>query len=361
MTAVRQPDLAAGEDSRAEPSPVMVRPADDSDAQAWDAYVTSAPDGSFFHRYGWRQVLERAAGHKTHFLIAESGGRVTGVLPLAHVRSRLFSNALIAMPFCVYGGVVAADDASRDALEAAACERAKQLGVDYLEMRNRTPVRDDWPRKDLYVTFRKEMDPDPDANMKAVPRKQRAMIRKGIKAGLESEADSGTARFYDCYSQSVRNLGTPVMGRRYFDTLMNVFGDDCRILTVTKDGEAVASVMNFYFRDEVLPYYGGGTHAARRLYANDFMYWEVMRQSVEAGLRVFDYGRSKIGTGSYRFKKHWGFEPEALAYEYFLVKAPAMPNLSPTNPKYKLFIDTWKRLPVGLTRVIGPFLARSLG
>ncbi len=342
-------------------SPVRVRLAGTDDAATWDGFVASSPQSTFFHRYGWRQVLEEACGHRTYYLMAEAGGQVCGLLPLAHVNSRLFTNALISTPFCVYGGALAADDETRTALEDAACEKARELGVDYLEMRNLSPVRAEWPRKDLYVTFRKAIDPDPDVNLKAVPRKQRAMIRKGIKAGLASTRDTTTERFYDCYSQSVRNLGTPVMGRRYFDTLMRVFGDDCRILTVTHGEQAVASVMSFYFRDEVLPYYGGGTQAARGLYANDFMYWEVMRQSCEAGIRVFDYGRSKRDTGSYRFKKHWGFEPQPLAYEYYLVKAAEMPNLSPTNPRYRLVIDTWKRLPFSVTRVLGPFLARHLG
>jgi len=120
-------------------------------------------------------------------------------------------------------------------------------------------------------------------------------------------------------------------------------------------------VMSFYFRDEVLPYYGGGAALARDLKGNDFMYWDLLRRACERGVRVFDYGRSKVGTGSYSFKKNWGFIPEPLHYEFQLMKATQLPDINPLNPKYRLFIDAWKRLPLPVSRWLGPFLARSLG
>ncbi|MDH3979101.1 MAG: FemAB family PEP-CTERM system-associated protein [Gammaproteobacteria bacterium] len=328
---------------------------------AWDEFVDSCPDATFFHRAGWQEVIEKAFGHRTHYLFAERNGRIAGVLPLGHINSRLFGNALISTPFSVYGGIATEDDAVFAALESAACALADKLEVDYLEMRNRQARHAGWPTKDLYVTFRKSIDPDPEQNLQAIPRKQRAMVRKGIKAGLKGEFDSSTERFYAAYSESVRSLGTPVFSRGYFELLQRVFRDSCDILTVTHDGELVSSVMNFYFRDEVLPYYGGGTPLARRLKGNDFMYWELMRHSCERGLRVFDYGRSKQGTGAWSFKKNWGFEPAPLHYEYYLVKAREMPDISPMNPKYRLFISAWKRLPLPVTRLIGPLLARNLG
>lgn len=339
----------------------VVRRLDADRVANWDAFVERCPDASFFHRAGWRDVIERAFGHDTYFLYAEIDGHIEGVLPLGHVRSRLFGNALVSSPFCVYGGVAANSPAAAQALQLAAQELAVELGVDHLEFRNRVATNLDWKHKDLYVRFRKEMDPDPDVNMSAIPRKQRAMVRKGIKAGLVAEIDSDVERCYDAYSQSVRNLGTPVFAKSYFKILQEVFGDACDILTITHNGELISSVMNFYFRDEVLPYYGGGVAAARRVAGNDFMYWELMRRSCESGLKWFDYGRSKLGTGSYSFKKNWGFEPEPLHYEYWLVKAKAMPDVSPSNPKYRLFIDAWQRLPLPVTRMLGPWIAKNLG
>lgn len=342
-------------------APVQVKPYTPEDAARWDEFVARHPTATFFHRAGWREVLARAFGHDTHYLYAESAGRIEGVLPLGHIRSRLFGNALVSTPFCVYGGIVATTPAAHAALDAAACALAHRLGVDYLELRNLSVSHSGRPTKDLYVTFRKNIDPDPEKNMLAIPRKQRAMVRKGAAAGLASQIDDDLDRFYDTYAASVHRLGTPVFGRKYFETLRDVFGRDCEVLTVVRDRRAVAAVMSFYFRDQVLPYYGGGTDAARELAANDFMYWEVMRRAAERGLRVFDYGRSKLGTGSYSFKKNWGFEPQPLPYEYVLVKSAAVPDVNPLNPKYRLFIEAWKRMPFALSKVVGPWFARSLG
>jgi FemAB-related protein (PEP-CTERM system-associated) len=338
-----------------------VKELDDGRKADWDAFVDVCPEASFFHRSGWKEVIERAFGHPMPYLYAEDAGRIAGVLPLGHVRSLLFGNALISNPFCVYGGVAAESGEAGRALEDAAVRLARERGVDYLEFRNRLARPSVRPAKSLYVTFRKSLDPDPEKNLAAVPRKQRAVIRKGTAAGLRSVVDPGVDRFYDAYAESVRNLGTPVFPKRYFALLREVFGDCCEVLTVEHGGRAVASVMSFYFRDEVLPYYGGGTREARELKANDFMYWEVMRRAVEKGVRVFDYGRSKVGTGSYRFKTHWGFEPEPLPYEYELVKAGTVPDINPLNPKYRLFVAAWQHLPLPVSKLIGPWISRSLG
>jgi FemAB-related protein (PEP-CTERM system-associated) len=332
------------------------------DAARWDAFVEHCPEATFFHRAGWREVLERAFGHDAHFLYAQRNGQIEGVLPLGHLRSRLFGNALISTPFCVYGGAAVTSEAARRALDQAACELADRLQVDYLELRQRQARHPDWPRKDdLYVTFRKTLDPDPEKNYLAIPRKQRAMVRKGQDAGLQSEVDGDVERCYATYADSVRRLGTPVFSKKYFRMLKNVFGDACEALTITHEKRAVASVISFYFRDEVLPYYGGGTSEARQVAGNDFMYWEVMRRACERGIRVFDYGRSKTGTGAYSFKKNWGFTAEPLHHEYRLIRARQIPEINPLNPKYRLMIETWKRLPLPVTKLIGPWISRSLG
>ncbi len=348
-----EPETSAGN--------LEIAPLSAADRAAWDAYVEAHPEGTFFHRSGWMDAIEQGFGHRCHHLLARRDGRIVGVLPLGEIRSRLFGHSLISTPFCVYGGPVADDRTVEDALIESACDLAERLGVDYLELRNRRPMRPDWPRKDLYVTFRRRIEADDEANMKAIPRKQRAMVRKGIKAGLRSEVDADTDRLFEAYSESVRNLGTPVFPKRWFETLRQVFGDDCEILTVTREGRTLASVMSFRFRDEILPYYGGGTAEARDCKGNDFMYWEVMRRAAAQGLRWFDYGRSKRDTGSFSFKKNWGFDPEPLYYEYYLVKAGALPDVSPKNPKYRYFIALWQRLPLWLSRRLGPLLARSLG
>ncbi len=340
----------------------MIKTLTDLNAELWDSYVEKSIEATFFHLSAWKQVVESAFSHKAYYLYAENQGQITGILPLVHIKSRLFGNALISNAFCVYGGIVADDEQTFQALDDEACRLARQLGVDYLEFRNRhhrTPAR--LYKKDLYVTFRKELAPNVEDNLAAIPRKQRAVVRKGIKAGLVSVIDQDIERLFEAYSESVRNLGTPVFPKKYFKILKEVFAEQCEVLSVEHQGEHIASVMNFYFRDEVLPYYGGGTAKARDVYGNDFMYWEVMRRAVEKGVKIFDYGRSKIGTGSYRFKKHWGFEESPLFYEFELVKAEAMPDINPLNPKYQLFIAAWKKLPLSVSQMIGPWLAKDLG
>jgi FemAB-related protein (PEP-CTERM system-associated) len=332
------------------------------DHASWDAFVMAAPAATFFHRAGWQRVLRDVFRHEPYFLKAERDGRVVGVLPLAQVKSFLFGHALTSLPFAVYGGVVADDEEAAAALEAEAQRLAQQLGAQHLEMRNLEPRHPEWPRQDLYVTFRKAILPEEEANMLAIPRKQRAMVRKGIKNELKSEIDDGVERFFAVYADNVHRHGTPAMPKRYFETLRQEFGDDCEVLTVTDPtGRVLSSVMSFYFRDEVLPYYAGDDEAARDLAANDFKYWELMRRSCARGLKVFDYGRSKQGTGSFAFKKNWGFEPKPLHYEYCLYKRDAVPQNNPSNAKYKLLIETWRRMPIGLANWLGPFVVRSLG
>ncbi|APW40858.1 peptidoglycan bridge formation protein FemAB [Rhodoferax koreense] len=344
--------------------PVVKRlqPTDRRAAAAWDAFVQECPSATFFHRAGWQRLVREVFGHDTYFLYAEADGRVQGVLPLAHVNSRLFGNSLASLPFVVYGGVAAVHPGAASALEAEAQQLAVRLGVAHLEFRNVEPRHPEWPTQDLYVTFRKEILPTEEANMLAIPRKQRAMVRKGMKNGLVGKVDMGVDRFFALYADNVHRHGTPAMPKRYFRELMKEFGRDCEVLTVeAPDGTPLSSVMSFYFRNEVLPYYAGDAEAARDLAANDFKYWELLRLACARGLKVFDYGRSKQGTGSFAFKKNWGFEPTPLHYEYCLYKADGIPQNNPSNAKYKFMIAAWRRLPIGIANWLGPWIVRSLG
>jgi FemAB-related protein (PEP-CTERM system-associated) len=337
-------------------------PHDAACAERWDAFVFGCPTATFFHRCGWQKVLRQVFRHDTYYLYAQVDGRIQGVLPLAHVNSLLFGNALVSLPFAVYAGVAALSDEAAQALEQQAQQVARQLGVAHLELRHIQPRHTDWPRQDLYVTFRKPILVDEEANMLAIPRKQRAMVRKGIKNGLRADIDDGVDRFFALYADNVHRHGTPALPVRYFKALREEFGADCEVLTVSaQDGRPLSSVLSFYFRDEVLPYYAGDDLAARELAANDFKYWELMRRACARGLKTFDYGRSKQGTGPYAFKKNWGFEPTPLHYEYQLYKRAAVPQNNPANAKYKLMIETWRRLPLGVANWLGPHVVRNLG
>jgi len=331
------------------------------DHPRWDAFVQRCPGATFFHRAGWQRIMEDVFGHPTWYLYAESAGQIQAVLPLAQINSRLFGNTLCSLPFCVYGGIAAEQEDAAAALDQAAQQLASRLRVDHLEYRHLQPRHTDWLHKDLYATFRKPLAADNEQNLLAIPRKQRAMVRKGMVAGLRATIDADSDRLYANYATSVHRLGTPVFSRHYFRALQHTFGDDCEILSVQHGSSAICSVMSFHFRDEILPYYGGGGDAARACAGNDFMYWEVMRRAAERGRKLFDFGRSKYGTGAFHFKKNWGFEPQPLRYDYQLHRGKRIKDMQPLNPRLQLLIRAWRLLPLSLANAIGPHIVRQLG
>ena len=341
---------------------INVRALRDGEEQIWDQFVAKSERGTFFHRVGWREVFKTTFKLDPRYLVAERGHTVVGVLPLVYQRSLLFGNALISSPFCVDGGPLASDDGAVAALTAAALAMREESGAPYIEFRCKLPANAGWvTRSDLYATFSGPIGADDKANLLSIPRKQRAVIRKTLEGNLASEGNSNVDRLVAVYSESVRNLGTPVFPKRYFAELKRVFAQDCDIVVVTDAGQPVSAVLNFYHRDTVLPYYGGGTSGARRSGANDFLYWEVIRRASARGYRRFDFGRSKVGTGAFAFKKNWGFEPQWLEYAYYLPEGGGVPDKNPLNPKYALLIAAWKRLPLPVANFIGPFLVGGLG
>jgi FemAB-related protein (PEP-CTERM system-associated) len=343
--------------------PVEVRAFSEADAAAWERFVADAPDATFFHQLPWRQAVERSLGQRGHYRCAWRGGRLVGILPLTHVRSRLFGSSLASVGFGVYGGIVTTDAAARQALAADAAALGEALGVDHVELRHMTPQAIGWHTKpDFYYTFCRRLAATRDANLKAIPRKKRADLRKAIdNPALHVEVGASLDTFFRVYAESVRNLGTPVLPRRFYAAIVEAFGDAVELSAVHGPQGPVAALMTFYFRDRVMPYYGGATPAARPLHAYDLLYWSLMERAAARGATLFDFGRSKRGTGAYDYKTYWGFEPEPLHYDFHLVLGKDLPEINPLNPKYRLMIETWRRLPLPVANTIGPFVARQLG
>jgi FemAB-related protein (PEP-CTERM system-associated) len=332
-----------------------------SETVEWDAFVRSTPGGSPFHLLAWRRAVQSTFGHAAHYLMVMRGNGVEGVLPLFEVRGLLGGRGLVSVPYGVYGGICAASAAARTALLEAATELAKRVGAGYVELRHRAGQEMDLPTKALYVSFSRPISSREEENLHAIPRKQRRMTRQGAKFGLRVEFGlQHLDPFYDIYAQSVHVLGSPVFPRRLFAAIASAFGKDCDLLTVWKDAEPVSGVLTLFFEDQVLPYYGGARRDALQYAVNDFMYWELLCHAARAGYRVFDFGRSRDGTGAYHFKRHWGFEPVPLPYQYVLLDGSRMPDLSPSNPKMRLAVEAWKRLPLPLTKLLGPRLTRYL-
>ncbi|WP_286828510.1 MULTISPECIES: FemAB family XrtA/PEP-CTERM system-associated protein [Kordiimonas] len=346
---------------------VRVRHLDAASCAAWDAFVAQHPDGTFCHRAGWKKVIEAGAGHESPFLVAEQDGSLVGVLPLTLRRSLLFGKQASSTMFGVYGGPLAGSDEAYDALDEAAWNLARDAGCDTLEYRTIRPrhqATEGWqtvPGK--AATFIRDLaSGDEQDILLQIPRKQRAVVRKSLKQNIVSDWNAGIDEFYQFYAYSVHGLGTPVFPKRLFTAFKAVFEDDV-LVQVIRDagGKGVASLMSFRTRDTVLPFYAGGSAQARSLAAHDFMYFELMKRAQADGLSKFDFGRSKIGTGPFNFKKNWGFEPTPLEYEYRLAPGANVPDISPQNRKFSLVIEAWKRLPLGVANLIGPPIAKHLG
>ena len=344
---------------------VTLEPLSSANAEAWDAFVDSCPRATFFHKAGWARLVSDVYGHRPHYWLARRGGAIAGVLPLVNMRTWLSGNALVSVPFCVYGGIAATDGETHAALARKAESLGREIGAEFVELRHRSesePLPDGWRTKaDRYATFRKSISADHDANLKAIPRKKRADVRKGLTSGLTVDNSGDIDSFYRIYADSVHRLGTPVFPQRWFRAIARTFAGSTDISVVHGPNGPVAALISFYFRDEVLPYYGGALDAARELHAYDHMYWAQMCRAADRGARIYDFGRSKIGTGAYDYKSYWGFEPAPLTYGFRLIKRAELPDINPLNPKYARMVEIWKRLPLSVANLVGPHLARHLG
>jgi FemAB-related protein (PEP-CTERM system-associated) len=326
--------------------------------------VADAEGATPFHRPEWLEAVTRAAGHPAHVLVAERDGAIAALLPLHAVHSPLFGRALVSSGFAVGGGLLGDADTAPD-LFAAACELARRLTCPTVEVRGGTmPADPAWHiKRDSHAGFVAPLAANDEAQLTWIPRKQRAEVRKGLAGAMQVRVGREAQdrdQHYAVYAESVRNLGTPVFPRSLFEAVMDAFGEDADILTVLHEGRAVASVLSLYHRGAVMPYWGGGVHAARSLRANDVMYYALMCHARAKGCDRFDFGRSKTDTGAYHFKRNWGFEPQPLSYAVWSADGAPPRDVNPLSPRYKAKIALWQKLPLGIANRIGPFIARGL-
>lgn len=349
--------------------PVACRLADLSDGEERAriaAFVETHPQGTPFHLAEWSVAVAYGCGQAARYLVAEGAdGALLGVLPLTLVRSRLFGTALVSAGFGVGGGVLSIDRAATRALAEKAWAIAGEAGASSLELRGGEAPGDAFHTDtDTYLGFVTDLAADDEAQLIAIPRKQRAEVRKSFDKGLEIVTGSGKAdrdAHHRVYAESVRNLGTPVFPKALFTAVLHGFGDGADILTVRREGKPVASVLSLYWNGTVYPYWGGGTEAARALRANDAMYYALMNHARRRGCGRFDFGRSKAGTGAAAFKRNWGFEGVPLAYHIRTADGAVPRSVNPLDPRYARRIALWKKLPLPVANLIGPYIARGLG
>ena len=341
----------------------------DMDALNWDEYVRSHSEGTLFHLLAWKKVVERTFGHGSRYLVAVTDNRdrqqdkwITGILPLFRIKSMLFGHSLVSVPFAELGGVLADYEEVANELLQSAAQITRDIGAEYAELKHEV-AHGDLPVKHLYYNFQREILEDPNENLQAIPRKSRRMVRVGMKSGLYAEFGSHLLHeFYELLAKNYHSLGTPIFPRSLFANFLDFFQDQAEIMLVRepRENKAISGVFSFFYQDRVMPYYAGSLTEYRHLAPNDFMYWKLMDYGRERGYKWFDFGRSKEGTGSYRFKKHWGFEPKQLAYQYILNTAEDLPDKSPNNPKYQRKIALWRKMPLWMTKVAGPRIAKYL-
>ena len=344
-------------------APLALFTLDDPRDPRWDAYVRAHPEGTFHHLLGWRRVIERAFSAEPHYLYAARDQKIAGVLPLFASGGRPFTRALVSVPVGVSGGVIADDDEAAKLLQGGARAIAEREEFPYVEYKSERARFSDLKTKgDFYFTFRQELFGDRDAQLKAIPRKTRAMIREAERCGLTGTFNRDDLDpFLDLYALSLRNLGTPMFPRELFVALLEEFEPrEVDFMTVREAGRILGVVMNFYYGETMLPFFAGAVPEGRDVGLNNYLYWAMLEQGYDRGFRVFDFGRSKADTGVFKFKKYMGMEPIPLQYQYDLVAADELPSFNPTNPKYKRAIDAWRKLPVELTRMIGPIIQRRL-
>jgi FemAB-related protein (PEP-CTERM system-associated) len=329
------------------------------------AFLASMPGATPFHTAAWGSAVAAATGHRWHCLgMRDGSGRLVAVLPLHHIRSRLFGSALVSSGFAVDGGILSTCDAATQALAAAAIELARNLGLGSIDVRGGAhPVG--WALDDSsYLGFTRPLAASRDDELSAIPRKHRAEVRKALANDLAVSVGQGRAdrdAHFLAYATSVRNLGTPVFPRRLFDAVLDAFGDDADIVTIRHNGAVVASVLSLYWQGSVMPYWGGGTAAARGLRANERMYFELMDHARNRGCTRFDFGRSKVGSGPAAYKKNWGFDPAPLSYALWSAEGAIPRDTNPTSAKYRLMVESWQKLPLWLANRLGPIIARQLG
>ena len=333
-----------------------IRPYSDIDRDAWLNFIESRPEAWMYHLPGWKEVVERAYGHDTFYLAAVEDESVRGILPMVMIKSRIFGRSLTSMPYVDSAGIVAADDFAREALLSRAAGLAAENSLDFVELRQTTEIPGDLKTDTHKVTLALDLPEDQEALWKSLPSERRNRIRKAEKADLAVEI-AGRKKldtFYRIWSANMRDLGSPAHSIAFFDQILRVFPEHANILLVSYRAQYIGAAVALHFKDTLTLPWVSSLRKYFDLYPNNILYWEAMRYAVEKGCRHFDFGRSSINSGTYTFKIRWGAKPRQLFWQFRSV-AGAEPGISGAdNPKYSLAISIWKRLPVGLTRLIGP-------
>lgn len=343
---------------------ILVKRLDPADHAAWDRYIRSNPQASFYHRLEWKRVIENSFGHSTYYLTALRGEEMAGVLPLVHVKSLFFGSTLCSMPFLNYGGIVADDREAEAALLHAARGLMEDTGAACVELRSRDRSSSELPVRTHKVSSVIDLTDGTEALMKNFACEHRRRIRAAISRNLEFQIGGRELLddFYSLLSIGWKFLGTPLYGKSFFGQILDTFEDSVHIAVVKHEGTPVAVALDGRFGgvEEGLWTYSLRRLGDAQLYSNYFLFWKLFERACEDGCRLFHLGRSTAGSPHEYYKKKWGAESRQLYWEYLLKDGARLPELSVENKKYQLAINTWRKLPLWLIKIIGPPLARGI-
>ncbi len=329
----------------------------------WDAFVSSHPNGSFYHLYDWRTINEQELGHDCEYLAVERAGTsIEGVLPLVFVQSRLFGRILCSMPFMNFGGPIATSEAATSLLMEHARRRANELKADYLELRSAISIDTNTPVSLRKISMTVPLDPDPEVLFNSFSQKHRKNIRRAQKNELDVRVGGLNLldEFYRVIERSWHSLGTPLYSRSYFQRILATFPENTCVYICHHKGTPVAAAVTGHFNGIVEGMWAGVDPALRHLQANYVLYWEMLRDACTKGYTKFHLGRSTADSGAEQFKSKWNAELHQLYWYFHRPDGGAMPELNVDNPKFKLAIAAWRRMPLWATRLVGPPLARLI-
>jgi FemAB-related protein (PEP-CTERM system-associated) len=339
---------------------------DAADQQRWDAFVSRSPDATLYHRCVWKRVIEETFSHRTFYLCALSGPEdVAGVLPLAQLNSRLFGNALVSLPFFNYSGICASSREARQLLLDGAVGVAREAHADYLEIRHEDPQ---WHEEDpaastsSKVAMRLELPPTPEALWTSFPSKLRSQVQRARKEAMTAVVGrvDQLDPFYAVFSANMRDLGTPVYPRTFFRNILELVSGETWIAVVYHRDRPVAAGFLAGFRGRLEIPWASSLREFNRLGPNMLLYWTCLELACRQGYRVFDFGRSTPGAGTYRFKEQWGASPVQLYRYYWLNRGVKLPQTNPDNPKYRAAIAVWQKLPLAVTERLGPKIVKYI-
>jgi FemAB-related protein (PEP-CTERM system-associated) len=331
--------------------------------EEWDAYVDAHADGTANHLWAWRHVYEAAFRHRTEYLAARRpDGRIVGVLPLVVFEHWMCGRFMVSLPFVNNGGVLADDHDIARGLIQDATERAKWHRMSHVELRHRTPQFGDLPIRRHKVSMMAPLAGSIDGAWEALDRKVRNQVRKAEKSGLTTEVGSAELlpEFYAVFAENMRDLGTPVYPRRWFEEILLRFPERSRVFLVRHDRQAIAGAVTLGYRDSLEVPSAASLRSHRQMCPNMLLYWRIMQQAVADGVRVLDFGRSTPGEGTYKFKEQWGAVPGPMAWEYVLLSRRTVPDRSPANSRFQHAISMWQHLPLGVANTVGPNVVRFL-